>query len=372
MELRCALDGVMAELAQGQSGGGTRPRAADSEEEHDQQETQSDAIPEVVVLDSSDEEVGEASMVAKEEEGIGETSVRVSQEDGFRAGKEEEEEEIRASLDGLEECVAQFLPDEKGDGVFSSVVPAAAAHTATAAAAAVGTSAAVAIALICARCLHAHLGTPPTVLASRSRVQTALEQDTSADEDETFLLSLQRACSGGADVSEAWRGSVNGQFPGTKEEEEEEEEAKPADRATTVPLVSRTVDRNSNDWRRQEGDLPVPPHVGDSRGGDNSAFPRAMGEEGPSGKFSPSHPLSRQAAEGTGPGRTEEEEKRDNADISPSRALPEVCCEVPEFLLQLEAGWVLASAVWEGVALLERARGYERAVELLVQLLATR
>lgn len=361
MELRCALDGVMAELPRGQSGGGSTRYVADSEE-HDQQETQSDTIPEVVVLDCSDEEVGEASIVAKDEEGISETCVRASQEDGFTARKEKEEEEIRVAMDGLDECVAQFLPEEKEGEIYASVVPAAAA------AAAAGTSAAVAVALVCARCLHAHLGTPPTMLASRSSVQTGLGQDTSADEDETFLLSLQRTCNGGADFSEARRGRANGQLPGTKEEEEGGE---PVNRTATVPRVSRTVDASIDGWRRQESDLPVPAHGGESKGGDNTAWPRAMGEEGHSGQFSPSQPLPRQAAERAEPGRAEEE-KRDEGGTSPSRALRQVCCEVPEFLLQLEAGWVLASAVWEGVALLERARGYERAVELLAQLLATR
>ncbi|CAM9417547.1 unnamed protein product [Choristocarpus tenellus] len=46
--------------------------------------------------------------------------------------------------------------------------------------------------------------------------------------------------------------------------------------------------------------------------------------------------------------------------------------DTPEFLLQLDAGWVLASAVWEGVGLLERERRYEVAVSLLAQLLGTR
>ncbi|CAM9449623.1 unnamed protein product, partial [Phaeothamnion confervicola] len=45
---------------------------------------------------------------------------------------------------------------------------------------------------------------------------------------------------------------------------------------------------------------------------------------------------------------------------------------LPEFLLQLDAGWVLASAVWEGVAVLERAREYDAALPLLMQLLQTR
>lgn len=60
------------------------------------------------------------------------------------------------------------------------------------------------------------------------------------------------------------------------------------------------------------------------------------------------------------------------ADDATGDATGDAVGEVPEFLLQLEAGWVLASAVWEGVALLERDRDYERAVELLAQLLATR
>jgi hypothetical protein len=39
----------------------------------------------------------------------------------------------------------------------------------------------------------------------------------------------------------------------------------------------------------------------------------------------------------------------------------------PEFLLQLDAGWVLSGAVWEGVALLEKRKQYTTAVALLGQ-----
>jgi hypothetical protein len=39
----------------------------------------------------------------------------------------------------------------------------------------------------------------------------------------------------------------------------------------------------------------------------------------------------------------------------------------PEFLLQLDAGWVLSGAVWEGVSLLEKRKQYTTAVALLGQ-----
>lgn len=45
---------------------------------------------------------------------------------------------------------------------------------------------------------------------------------------------------------------------------------------------------------------------------------------------------------------------------------------LPDFLLQFEAGWVLASVLWEGVGLLEWEKNYGRGVELLVLLFATK
>ncbi|CAM9218865.1 unnamed protein product [Scytosiphon promiscuus] len=353
VELRCALDGAMEETSRERYATRIVPAAAPAGEEGRSTKT------EVLVLDSDGElENIEEALVAPDR---AEGSPRVKAESGEGRVKDEAtavvqevqegEQRVRAAIVGLNGMIAQYLPEGKE-------------HAGP-----------VAVALLCSRCLHAHLGTPAEALSSRLLLpsSSAFRAEAEATEgglridegevgeeredEEAFLLLLKQRC-----------GGVDG----------------PLD-AGTRPLGEvgrlgeKKLDGGNRDagcgvgWcegrRPKQGERSSP---GDKRGAERQLAPTAAGGARSCLCFEA-------AARGTpmvggeSGGATEEDQKgasraavgREDGAVSGNK-------QVPEFLLQLEAGWVLASAVWEGVALLERARDYERAVELLTQLLATR
>ena len=289
-----------------------------------------------------------------------EDAIPVRQQDApprvkLEAGKGEEggasaREGVRAALDGLKDSIAQFfLPAEdrrQTDGVASDVADKA-------------TSTAEAIALVCSRCLHSHLGTPLSALSPQALPQPVVsgdvpgpkhrQKENKEEGEEAFLCLLREVCGGGSDASGARPGSRGGMLGEVQRE---------------TSLADSAADDGG--LQREAGGLhagktaPVPqPTANGAYSGSPSSWPSpekgestAAGGSDADGKRSPNRRASLDGASLEG--------DRDGGSV------------VPEFLLQLEAGWVLASAVWEGVALLERARDYEKAVELLAQLLATR
>lgn len=305
MELRCALDGAIAELPRGWAEVSTAASSGCDDEDDDGQEN---IDSEVTVVDSN--EIKQTATRQKRR-------VHAAAENGIEEQETGEENERTGSgiisLDGLEDSISQFLsPAEDLVHASASIASSPAAP-------------AITIALVCARCLHAHLdlrrhatlgSQALSTVVGISRDGTAAEQDATSEED--FLGMLKKACSGAAG--------------------REESLGKPPRNAGFNPNAAGAVDGVhifSDNFSGSDGMKEVKEE-------ERESFTR------PSSSVEPGEPGEPGAGRGDGG------------------------CEVPEFLLQLEAGWVLASAVWEGVSMLERARDYGAAIKLLAQLLATR
>lgn len=237
--------------------------------------------------------------------------------DGRQCGSDDV---VRAAVDGLQEIVAQFLPGDPDEAIIRSCQAVSTARCA-----------ALTISFLCSMCLHAHLGKFETLSApfnDRLKSETTEVED---DEEGGVLILLGKAC-GRGDESERGRHSfVKGATGAVKE----------------TPFEERN-DGDEGKARQKRKDLrPCLQSNVDAKGLTGKAM---MNEQSyPKNDLSP-------AEDGRELGSSEEREGY----------------QVPEFLLQLDAGWVLASAVWEGIALLEKSRDYERAIEFLAQLLATR
>lgn len=344
----------------------TRPAVCAEGEEDEGEEDGTPAntsTVEIVVLDSDGElDNNEEALVLsnKQENGL---EVKL-ESNGRKNGPSiavEEEEEIRAALSELEDMIAQFFPEEaegNTDRTAAAVISAATAATTNTSAAV-----AVAIALVCSRCLHAHLGTPAITEGSpissslsvvsggaAPRVVGGSHRDDEGGEGEEFLRLLKERCG----VSDALK-------------------ARPAGGMTMLEKTKQKEEISIRERQRQQQD------------GERSVMPECLSEIHPTESEVSSKDLSLLTAKGvrseaklvseiathgglTG-SKTEGEEGIQTAGGGTRDSDED---DMPEFLLQLEAGWVLASAVWEGVTLLEKVRDYERAVELLTHLLATR
>lgn len=312
----------------------------EEQEEEGEEEGEIDGRPantstaEVVVLDSDgDLDTNEEGLVVSKEEenghgvnlesnGRGKGRSIAAKEGEEEEDEEDEKDDVRAALSELEDMITQFLPKEEegnrvAEGVATAVTAATAATTDTSAATA------LAITLVCSRCLHAHLGTTGITLGSpvssclsvssygaATRVIGCGQRDDEGGEGEEFLRLLKERCS----VSDA-------------------------------ALEARH--RNENEVASKHISLPTAKGIHSE-----AKLRRGIATE---------ESVTTSSIEG------DEGVETDNGGSSCSTK-----DDVPEFLLQLEAGWVLASAVWEGVTLLEKVRDYKRAVELLTQLLATR
>lgn len=403
VELRCALDGAIEDLsrermvsAEASAAATAAADYAETQQSEEEDEDEEVGVPaksstaEVIVLDSDGEleNVEEALVTPKQEE---EMDLEITGGED-NAAAEEKVEQIRAAMSELEHMIAQFLPrGEEGrvDRAAAAVTAALNGATTTR----TPTSSAIAIALVCSRCLHAHLATPAAALgslvsssaprfprgaeavASSQKLQSGQEgedddeeeEEREEEQEEDVLRSLKERC-GISEVSKAIPAVGGRTTP---------EEARDADRADDYARKQRQV-------RQQEkgGEVPALPRYpteslhleselvaseqlstsGRGEGGSQANLtselevPRAPGMEG--------GPMHR--TEETGGSAEGESKETDRGQFERKKS------EVPAFLLQLEAGWVLASAVWEGVTLLERARDYDRAVELLSQLLSTR
>lgn len=395
MELRCALDGAVNELSRGRpaSEAAELAESQTSEEENEDVEDGRRAIPstaEVLVLDSDGEleNVEEAFVAPKQEEGIPATGLE-SAGGEVNATAEEEGEEVRVAVSELEYLIAQFSPREEEEDVARADRAAAAASAVTEAVVGATTqtpaSTPIAIALVSSRCLHAHLATPAAALASLvsssssrislsrgAEVVEATRKSKGEEEgrgEEEFLRSLEERCGvredegggrvvgggggGGRALPEAGRVSDRAEGCARKQQQQEQQEGGGGGKEGGGGGGERSVMAHHAESRCLENELKAseqPPTSGGG-GGDPPAS-LASGAELPPA-FAMEAGGSR--TEGKYAGRVGRKEG-----------------EMPEFLLQLEAGWVLASVVWEGVTLLERARDYDRAVELLSQLLATR
>lgn len=332
VELRCALDGVMDQVPRGRSPAVVAASGgAESEQGDEDRGGEGRPCPAPEVDDClRGGELEEATVVPKKREDGSEDDLG-GEERG--EGVAEAEESVRAAMDGLEDSIAQFLPGagEQASGNEVSPTPAGKEH-----------SAPVAIALLCARCLQAHLGTPHPALFSQAPSSVFPGGATGAarleeeDVEEAFMLRLVKACGG----SEA-RDSAACAATAPSDDERSRQEK----RAFTEGVT------HSNELREER------------------VVPSSLQQRIYSKACSP-QPYSRGGESGTA--GEEGEVDRENVAAGRDSFGYNVGKEVPEFLLQLEAGWVLASAVWEGVALLERARDYESAIELLAQLLTTR
>lgn len=375
--------------------GPAAPPAADSSEEEEdgdddenREESAEDGTSEerrstkteVLVLDSDGElenieealvapKLAEAGPNVETESGVG----RVKGEGTTAAAEDEVQEaehEVRAAIIELAGMIAQFLPEGKEHaGRIAAAITAAAAAAAATTTSSASTATAIAIALLCSRCLHAHLGTQAVALSSQTSSPfpfasgAKMEGEGGAggeeEEEEAFLSLLKQRC-GVRESSEAGNGSSR--KVGTPE-------------AIKLDGGSGDAGCGPGGCERERPRQKGRGSLHDKRGVEWQPTPTEI-EEAPCS-------LSSEAAEalvqGTpmmeGEARSGTEENRKDAcrtAIGRDNDAGSGGNQVPEFLLQLEAGWVLASAVWEGVALLERARDYERAVELLIQLLATR
>lgn len=237
--------------------------------------------------------------------------------DGRQYGSENA---VRAAVDGLQESVVQFLPGDPDETIMRLCQAVSTARCA-----------ALTISFLCSMCLHAHLGNSETLSAAfNGRLKSETEEVKKDDEGEVFIL-LGKACGRGGE-SECGRHSFVKSATGAVKE---------------TPSKERN-DGNGDKARQKRKDLrPCLQSNAEAK----SLTGKPIVDERPY----PKHGLS-PAESGRELGSSEENKSH----------------HVPEFLLQLDAGWVLASAVWEGIALLEKSRDYERAIEFLGQLLATR
>lgn len=310
---------------------------------------------EVVVVLDSDGEFEDAIPGRKQD---APPRVKLEADKGGEAGASAGED-IRSALNNLEDSIAQFFFPADNRGQTDDAASAAADKA---------TSAAEAIALVCSRCLHSHLGTPRSALNPRAPPQPVVSGDVPGPKrrkeenkeeeevDEAFLCLLRKVCGGGSDASRARPGYLGG-VPGGVQRE--------------TSLADSSAD--DGDLQR-EADRSQPSRADGLRAGKTAPAPQPTGNEtlpgSPSSQPSPAEGESTAAGGSGADGKRSAHRRR--ASLDGTSLDRDGGSAVPEFLLQLEAGWVLASAVWEGVALLERARDYEKAVELLAQLLATR
>ncbi|CAM9723536.1 unnamed protein product, partial [Ectocarpus fasciculatus] len=389
VEMRCALDGAMEEIARGRQAAPAAVAAArvadgaESEEEEEEEEEEEGngrsaerrSRTEVLVLDSDGEleNVEESLTFPKEESDSLEVKLeRIGKEEGRQEvqaeedGGEEQAEMIRPAVRELEDMIAQFFSEGDDEG-RTGLAAAAAVTTAVITAAATTTtdpsnSVAVAISFACSRCLHAHLETPAVALSSQvSSSPSGFDGAKKGvrggmQEDNTLLPLLRGRCGLENAPGEAWTRPVSD----TTTEEVDQKGA-----GTYAGHAERSCSRQQQQQEDGRCGPALLTHAGESRHGESNAASKLLSVTaadcasggGPTPDFAP---VGEQmvAAKGSG---TEE-----------GKEVVSINNGVPEFLLQLEAGWVLASAVWEGVPLLERARDYEGAVELLIQLLATR
>lgn len=363
VELRCALDGAMEDLPRGQpamaaaavaAAGGAKTEEYDDDEDEGDGHLLDRPKQEVVVVLDSDGELEDAIPALQQDE-----PPRVKLEaDKGEEGRASAGEDVRSALDGLEDSITQFFcpADNRGqtEGAVSAVDDKA-------------TSTAEAIALACSRCLHSHLGTPLSTLSSRMPPQHVVsggvpgskrrKEDTKEEEEmeEAFLCLLRDVCGGGNDAPGAQPGSRGG-VPGEVQGE-----------------TSLAISAAGDGGFQREANRSQPSRGGGLHAGKTAPASQPTGNGALSG--TPSSQTLPEEGDSTAAGGSGTDGKR-SADRRTSLDATSLDRDggsaVPEFLLQLEAGWVLASAVWEGVALLERVRDYEKAVELLAQLLATR
>lgn len=351
VELRCALDGAVEDLPRGWA------EANAGATENDEEEEEADMSPEIVELDSD----GIETMPRRDEDLGAKAKLsggNVDDDDDERVT----EEDVRAAIYGLKDIIVQFLPAEEVVDFAAAVSPAA-----------------VAIALVCARCLHAHEGAPHATVGCSQRVlPDVLLVGKGAEHkevgEEAFLGMLKKACS--RTYTPSGRHEFSAVAPSGRARCTAAAPAS-SDAATQQTLPAHSVDDGSGRHKTDNGT----PACGDGiRGGHNTAVPDG-GKPAFSSSDQARHPttggttahewgLGRNNMKQEGEEKTEQERRDDRGSFLCER--PGNDSEVPEFLWQLEAGWVLASAVWEGVVLLERARDYGLAVELLAQLLATR
>lgn len=366
----------MEEIAQGRQSGsadvaaarvadGAESEEGEEEEEGNGRSAGKSSWSEVLVLDSDGELENVEEPFALEpnsvkltleriEEGEGRQGVQAAEDEG-----EEEAEMIRPAVSELEDMIAQFFSEGEDEGRTGRTAAAAVTTAVTTAAATTTTdpsnAVVVAISFACSRCLHAHLGTPAVALGSQvssssSCFSGAKKGVRGEVEEDDKLLRLLRARCGLNNAPEAWTRPVRettpdevgtGTYTGRAERscQQQQEDGKCGPALLTYPNESR------HDENEPELKLASVTAGGGASGGD------------PTFTFAPVEQMGAATGSGTEEGK---------GDVVGSNS------EVPEFLLQLEAGWVLASAVWEGVTLVERARDYEAAVELLIQLLATR
>lgn len=313
MELRCALDSAMDKLPRGKSEAAAAAEMVESDEDDIEASNDSlDRVPEVIVLDL-DEVI--------EDDGVVDFKLECGEE-----VKPEAKDDIRAAMEGLKESIARFLPKVDDQTVAAS------------------TSAAIMLALVCARCLYAHLGTSPAVFKTSVVTGGAPQDEQGKEGEEDYIFFLRKAC----------RGSDMVGFG----------------RKCDASITADKLDKERGD--RERGAISCAA----AEGARTLASEPIREKEASSsqrmarGDACETYPSQRLVEEGVESGKV----FHADGDCTASSSLPHgnAVDETPEFLFQLDAGWVLASAVWEGVALLERARDYEGAVELLTQLLATR
>lgn len=228
-------------------------------------------------------------------------------------------------MDGLQESVAQFLPGDPDETMVRSCQGVSTARCA-----------ALTISFLCSMCLHAHLGKSATLSAPFCERLKSEATEIKDDGEGRFLILLDKACGRGVE-SECGRHSFVKDATGAVRE---------------TPSDEKFDDGDGSKARQKQKQNHLRPCL-QSNVDTKGLTRRAMADE----QSYPRDYLS--PAEGGPELGSSEERGRD-------------CCQVPEFLLQLDAGWVLASAVWEGIALLEKSRDYERAIAFLAQLLSTR
>lgn len=371
VELRCALDGAMAELPRGWAQASTTA-ASGIDDDEDSCDGGGEGQSEVEVLDTDGDEFEETS--------------RRRRNYGKSMSEMEEGSSGIVALGGLEDSISQFLSSSAEDTISTSADTASAVTASTSAAA----CPAVTIALVCARCLNAHLNTrrpPATIeeLPSPAILGIAAKAGTmerSVMGQKAFLGILKESCSSGgggagcADSGAGGAGSV-GRRPSAPN-------SYPAASTAATDRDRRTCAVAFNNNERPCGGRNKALLTADEGPAARQTLGSALDSE-ISSDFDQSIDTSKDSSENGGeiarlsslgqPGATRDATgagETDKAGADDGDTDGSAAPEVPAFLLQLDAGWVLASAVWEGVSLLERARDYGRAVELLAQLLATR
>lgn len=366
VELRCALDGAMADLPRGWA---EALMAAGSDNDDDEQ-----SDPGLSVIDGKGIE---ETIVKREQKNKHAVRASLGEQDESHSMDDAAGTADVGALEGLEEFIDQFLSAEEKAVVVSADVTAIETVA----------SPAITLALTCARCLRAHLGTHTAALNAQAlsvivgtRHKAAADQATELIEEEALLDMLKEICSG----EYLWDSGERIYTPGGKSGS-----LIPPSAATTMEGTNGVYDRSVHANHVSDNDKQK--HGGESASSGRDVAIHSEGSAAPKGgplrSPSPGYSLCRAERQGLDQQHFEhgvEEVRRESDDneIAGDGGLSsrkgsivtkrDGGGEVPEFLLQLDAGWVLASAVWEGVMLLEKARDYGRAVELVAQLLATR